>query len=103
MTKERVPAFCGGAPCIELWDGVYAVLKDRDSTRAVELVVLQAGEYPETVASIAQGTSWEKARRAVEKVARMVGVCDGWKAYDACIVEEVGRVTEIVLGLLGDP
>jgi len=99
----NTPDFCGGSPCIELWDGVYAVLKDRGGTRAVDIVVLQAGEYPEPVASIAQGTSWEKARRAVEKAARMVGVCDGWEAYDACFMEVVGRATEAVLGLLGDP
>jgi len=103
MTKERVPAFCGGSPCIELWDGVYAVLKDRDDARVVELVVLQAGEYPEPVASIAQGAGWEKARQAVEKVAKMVGVCDDYAQYDACLIEEVGRATETVLEMLGDP
>jgi len=99
----NAPDFCRETRCIELWDGVYAVLNDRDGIRVVELVLLQAGEYPEPVASIAQGTSWERARRAVEKVARMVGVCDSWKAYDACFMEEVGRATEAVLGLLGDP
>jgi len=94
------PAFCGGAQCVELWDGVYAVLKDRGGARVVDIVVLQAGEYPEPVASIAQGTSWERARRAVEKAARMVGVCDGWGAYDACFMEEVGSKTDMIMALL---
>jgi len=105
MSPVQCPSVDGYAVqrCVETWHNVYIAQAVRDGKRVVVVIVLVAEEWPEVAAEFDDNATWRQVWAAMARLARSLGVCDGWKAYDACFMEEVGRATEAVLGLLGDP
>jgi len=89
--------------CVEVWPDVYIAQAEHDGNRVVAVIELVAGEWPEVVAEFDERATWRQVWAAMERLARRLGVCDGWEAYDVCLSEEVGKSVETVMALLGDP
>jgi len=87
---------CDTVRCVEVWPSVYVALFYCGDTPVVAVIELVGEEWPEVVAEFRGGCTWEQVWRVVERLAKKFGVCDGWEAYDACLREEVGRVSELV-------
>jgi len=89
--------------CKRVWDDAYVMIIKQGNRCALVVIRLVDGE-PEVVAKFnVNRVTPEKIARVMRYLANVLGVCDDFEAYDACMLEEVGRATEETLALLGDP
>jgi len=91
---------CVALECVEVWPSVYVVKLNCGGAVVVGLVEVVGEEWPELVAEFRGECKWERVWRVVERLAEKHGVCGGWETYDACLREEVGRVSELVCEFL---
>jgi len=89
--------------CKRVWDDAYVMII-KHGNRCVLIVIRLVDGEPEVVAKFdVNRVTPEKIARVMRYLANVLGVCDDFEAYDACMLEEVGRATEETLALLGDP
>jgi len=95
---------CRAVRCAELhsdsWSRLYVVLSKCGGRRTVDVIELVAGEWPEHVARLVDPTwhsIWALAGRLVDRYE----LCAEFENYDACRLEEIGRIAETIMSLLG--